>query len=83
MVRAGTIVFFVASAVLFFVVRQFLIRWGLVDRRKTPRDGQVMRKGDMGLQRFFAWGAYFFLWVLPSWIGWSVLAICRELGWMR
>ena len=75
--RLGTIIFFLLSAALFFIVRHFLIKWGLVE----PRKHETMYRGDFGMQTLFAYAAYFVLWVCPSWIGWSLLCILRDFGW--
>lgn len=75
MVRPGTLVVLAFSAVLFFIVRQFLIKWGLVDKGRNA--------GDFGLGRLFAWAAYFVLWICPSWIMWAVVSIARDCGWLR
>ncbi len=73
--HAGTIAVFSFSAVLFFIVRQLLIRWGLVEPGSNSTD-----KGDYGLGRLFAWLAYFFLWVSPSWIAWLILRCLQHFG---
>jgi len=78
MFRPGTIAVILFSAALFFVVRQFLIKWGLVDRRRSS-----MTHGDFGLQKLFAWGAYFVLWIVPSFIAWNLLELARDFGWLR
>lgn len=75
--RVGTLVLLLASAVLFLVVRQFLLNWGLVERRHGERATRPTK--DFGLARLYTWGIYFVLWICPSWLGWAVLALLRDM----
>jgi len=55
-------------ALLFFVVRQLLRKWGL---------GGSASAGDYGLGKLFYYAAFFVLWVLPAVLSWFVLDIVR------
>jgi hypothetical protein len=59
------------SFALFFIVRQFLIRWGLAGNKTTS--------GDFGLSRLFSFAAYCVLWVLPTLAAFGLLRLWRAL----
>lgn len=63
-----TYAFLAFALVLFFVVRQFLRRWGL---------GGSANAGDYGLGKVFYYGAFFVGWFLPVLLVWLFVDVVR------
>jgi len=64
------LMFIVLSGVLFLVVRQFLIQWGLVERNQDSKFNP--HRKEINLRRLASWTFYFIFWVMPSLAVWHL-----------